>query len=91
MYGILLGIVFGIIGKTWSFVLLVSLVHGLIMGVRMYFHKPDEIELKVDQEMEARGTKAFSDKQLPILEFVTEGLLFLIAGSITYGIKLLLV
>ncbi len=33
MYGIVLGIVFGIISKEWSFVLLVSLVHGLITAI----------------------------------------------------------
>lgn len=88
MYGIVLGIVFGLIGKAWSFVLLMPLIHGFVMGFRKYLRKPDDIEMEVYKKMEERGTKAFSDKQEPILEFITEGILCLIAGSVTYGIKL---
>jgi len=88
MYGIVMGIVWGIVATVWWFVLLMSVVHGAVMGVRKYFKKPDEIEAAVDKKMEEEGTKKFSDEQVPALEFVSESIICLIVGSITYGIKL---
>ena len=87
MYGIILGIVWGLIATEWWFVLVMSVVHGAVMGVRKYFKKPDSIEVAVDKRMEEEGTKKFSDEQVPVLEFASEFILCLIAGSITYGIK----
>ena len=92
MYGILravvLGVVFGLISNAWSFVLLMSFIHGSLMGIRKYFRKSDDIEIGVYKKMEEQGKKTFTEKQEPIFEFIIEGISCFIAGSITYSAKL---
>ena len=90
MYGVAMGIVWGLLATTWWFIVGMSVVHGIVMGVWMKIKKPDAVELAVDKKMEEAGTKAYSDEQVPVLEFVSELLICLIVRRVTFGIKLVI-
>ena len=90
MPSVILGAIFGFTLPAWYLLVILALVHGGLMGLRKRFKKPDSFDEDLERERErlaAEGKASWPKYQVPLLELVTEAIVFLVIGSIAYSIR----